>query len=650
MPPDHDEPPTGFLDDVLDRATPPAPGADPLTGEPADGESADGESPSPETPTADPPTPAVHATQPWLAGRRAIVVVAVVAVVMAAGGFLAASLVVSPEDAAARAAPPAARPITVAVESKRLESTVVTRGDITFSESVEVKLTAAAGTAAVVTGRLPQVGQDVTPGAVLLEVTGRPVIALAGPLPAYRTLGGGATGPDVTQLETTLAAMGFDPGPQDGQYDAATAAAVTALYQSVQYVPPAADAGLQDAVTGAEQQEAAARAAVAEATRALDTARAGPAQSTRISLQATVDEAAAALARAQQPSPPDSAAVEQATARWNAAQAAQQTAQQELEIARQNGGDVGAGEAAAGRAAAELDAARQALDQATTPGPPDQAAIAAARTGLALATAQRDEGLATDTTGAQAALDAANAQLQQASAALAAARAAAITPLPASEVVWLGTLPRRVDEVLTALGSTVSGAFLRVSAADLAIRARVTAEEAGLLRPGMPAEVVVRGLPPLTATVTAVGTPAAGDSGSGGGAGGSGSGGSGSGGTGGSGSDRAVGSREVTLQPQNVPADQTVALRGQNGRVTIPVAGTAEDVLVVPLAALFTEASGATSVEVAAADGVTTHRQTVKVGLSAGGEAEVTPVDNTGAAVPAGPDSLAVGDLVVVGR
>ncbi|WP_395725262.1 peptidoglycan-binding protein [Nakamurella sp.] len=639
MPAEPGEPPGGFLADVL---RPVAASVDPDAPTAADTRT-DGATPAPEGPPA-----ATGSGRPWLAGRRAILIVAIVAVVMATGGFLAATLIVSPEDAAARAAPPAARPVTVAVESKRLESTVVTRGDIAFSESVDVKLTAATGTTAVVTGRLPQVGQDVTAGTVVVEVTGRPVIALSGPIPAYRTLTGGATGPDVTQLETTLAGMGFDPGPQDGRYDAATAAAVTALYGSLQYAPPAAEADLQAAVTAAEQQEATARGAVAEAARALETARAGPPQSTRISLQAAVDDAATALARAQDPGPPDAAAVEQATARWTAADSGMRMAQQDLEVARQSGGDVGAAEAAAGQAAAELDAARRALDQANTPATPDQAAIAAARTQLAMATALRDEGLATDTAAARSGLDAANTQLQQATDALAAARDAAITPFPAAEVVWLGGLPRRVDEVLTALGSTVSGAFLRVSAADLTVRARVTAEEAGLLRPGMTAELVVRGLPPMTGTVTTVGTPAANDAGSTSGAGSDGGSGS-SGGSGGS-SGAAAGSREVTLQPQNVPTDQAVALRGQNARVTIPVAGTADDVLVVPLAALFTEASGATSIEIAQDDGVTTRRQTVKVGLSAGGEAEITPINESGAPVPPGPDTLDVGDLVVVGR
>ena len=52
-------------------------------------------------------------------------------------------------------------------------------------------------------------------GDVLVEVTGRPVIALTGPLPAYRDLVVGDIGPDVAQLEQALAAIGFDPGEPD---------------------------------------------------------------------------------------------------------------------------------------------------------------------------------------------------------------------------------------------------------------------------------------------------------------------------------------------------------------------------------------------------------------------------------------------------
>lgn len=605
----------------------------------------------PHTVTPDPePTPAGRTRiGGWLAGRRAVVVTAAVAVVMAGAGFAAATFVVSPADAALRSAPPAARPITVPVASRKLESTVITRGDIGFSESVEVKLTAAAGTTTVVTGRVPAVGSDVTAGSTILEVAGRPVLALPGALPAYRSLGGGSTGPDVTQLETALAGMGFDPGPQDGSYDGATAAAVAALYTSRQYAPPAAAADAQAAVTAATDQQTAAKAAVADAEKALATAQAGPPRSTRLGLQGTVDAAQAALDTAQNTgTPPDATAVAQASAALDAARATAAQAAAALTTAQDGGGDVTAAQAAVDRADREVTAAQGRFDQANTPGPPDAAAVAAARNQLAVAQAQRDEGLRTDTTGAQAALDAAKNQLRQATDALTAAQGTAITPLPAAEVVWLPTLPRRVDEVTTSLGATVSGAFLRVSAADLTVRARITAEEAALLKPGTVATLTARGLPELNATVVSVGAPTAP---SGGTDGGSGTNGGGSN-TGGSttGGQPPAGSQEVTLQPQNLPADQAVALRGTNVKITIPVASTDGDVLVVPLAALFTQASGATSVEIAAADGVTIRQQTVKVGLSAGGEAEVTPLTADGAPAATGRDTLQAGDAVVVGR
>lgn len=629
--------PTTRLDPVPSGSA----GDDPTPGTPppVEGEQVDEVSPDDSSPTP--------SRGGWLAGRRAVVVTAVVAVVMAGAGFAAATLVVSPADAALRSAPPAARPITVPVASRQLSSTVVTRGDIGFSESVEVKLTAAAGATSVVTGRVPEVGSEVSAGAVILEVTGRPVLALPGALPVYRSLGGGSTGPDVTQLETALAGMGFDPGPQDGTYDAATAAAVAALYASRQYPAPAPASEAQAAVASATEQQNAAKAAVAEAEKALAAAQAGPPRSTRLGLQGAVDQAQAALDTAQNTgTPPDATAVAQATAALDAARTAAAQAADALATAKDSGGDVAAAQAAADRAEAEVSAAQARFDKANTPGPPDAAAVAAAKNQLAVAQAQREEGLKTDTGGAQATLDAANAQLRTATDALSAAQATAITPLPAAEVVFLPTLPRRVDEVTTSLGATVSGAFLRVSAADLTVRARITAEEAGLLKPGTIATLTARGFPELNATVVSVGKPAATTADGGNDAG---SGGSGDGGTSGGGQP-VTGSQEVTLQPQNLPADQAVALRGTNVKVTIPVASTDGDVLVVPLAALFTQASGSTSVEIVEADGVTTRQQTVKVGLSAGGEAEVTPVTVDGAPAATGSDTLRAGDAVVVGR
>ena len=73
---------------------------------------------------------------------------------------------------------------------------------------------------------LPSVGHVVAPGGTLWRVDNRPVVLMDGTLPAYRAMHRGDEGTDVLQLERGLSAAGYDPGPVDGTFDAATAAAV----------------------------------------------------------------------------------------------------------------------------------------------------------------------------------------------------------------------------------------------------------------------------------------------------------------------------------------------------------------------------------------------------------------------------------------
>ena len=83
--------------------------------------------------------------------------------------------------------------------------------------------------------------------------------------------------------------------------------------------------------------------------------------------------------------------------------------------------------------------------------------------------------------------------------------------------------------------------------------------------------------------------------------------------------------------------------------MTIPVASTSGAVLVVPVAALFSDATGTPRVEVMDSSG-TTRFQPVVTGLSTGGEVEVRPVDDNGTALPASATSLQQDSLAVVGR
>ena len=75
-----------------------------------------------------------------------------------------------------------------------------------------------------------EVGAAVGLGTVLYTVESRPVVALGGSVPAWRTMATGDTGQDVRQLELSLAALGYTSEGMvvDDEFDDDTAAAVSA--------------------------------------------------------------------------------------------------------------------------------------------------------------------------------------------------------------------------------------------------------------------------------------------------------------------------------------------------------------------------------------------------------------------------------------
>src|SRR5699024_7989052 len=152
-----------------------------------------------------------------------IVAMAVVAVVCLGAGLLLSRLIVSPGKAAADAAPPTAGPITVPVENRVIANELVIRGDVGYDDPVALRIeTGDLGGPAVVTGQVPQVGSEIGPASVVLEIVGRPVIVLPGELPTYRSLRAGVSGPDVLQLKAALGALGIGAGdPASDAYDAA---------------------------------------------------------------------------------------------------------------------------------------------------------------------------------------------------------------------------------------------------------------------------------------------------------------------------------------------------------------------------------------------------------------------------------------------
>jgi peptidoglycan hydrolase-like protein with peptidoglycan-binding domain len=131
--------------------------------------------------------------------------------------------------------------VTASVERRVVGEDVVTRGMVAATATLEV---VPAGvpegvSRAVISGPVPALGKSVGAGEVVIEISGRPVMALTGSVLAYRDLMAGDSGPDVAQLQKALAGAGFKVGDPGGVYGEATAKAVSGLYEKAGYAPPA---------------------------------------------------------------------------------------------------------------------------------------------------------------------------------------------------------------------------------------------------------------------------------------------------------------------------------------------------------------------------------------------------------------------------
>jgi hypothetical protein len=509
----------------------------------------------------------------WRTGNRTLAVLAGVAAVSLVAGLGLSRLVINPAEAAARTAPPETGPITVPVESRELSNDVTVRGDVVFDDAVDLRVeTADLGERAVVTGQVPAAGTTLDAGSVALEIAGRPVLVLPGGLPTYRTLGLGVSGPDVLQLKSALSALGIGSGDATSDvYDTATAAGVTELYRRAGYPAPSPSDEASEAVTAAERAVRSAEAEVSAASGALASAGGGS----------------------------NGAQVAAADAAVRSAERAVTVVQVEFESCATEGCTPG-------------ESARR------------QAAVDDARDAVGVAQAERAAlDAAPDTSGERAALAAARDGLADARDALEDARVDTVVALPASEVVFLETLPRRVDTVSVRRGGTVEGSVMSVSGATLQVVATADRADAGLLAVGATGTAVLDDQE-FGVTVSAIDAGTAGTAGA----------------EGDSGDDTSgTGRSTVTLLPGELTPEQVAALQGANVRVRIPVSSTAGSVLAVPLAALTAGPGGESRVEVMVDDG-STELVEVETGLAAAGYVEVTA---------AGGSALAEGDLVVIG-
>jgi peptidoglycan hydrolase-like protein with peptidoglycan-binding domain len=283
-------------------------------------------------------------------------------------------------------------------------------------------------------------------------------------------------------------------------------------------------------------------------------------------------------------------------------------------------------------AQADVNEAARALADAQASGTPGEIAAAVDQLAVAQAALQEVQ-QPLDTPEMHAAVDSARAERDAAAAELADLQDAAGTPLPASEVVVLPGLPRRVDQVDVTRGQVIDGPVMQVSGAQLVVNAHVGGEDRQLLTEGL-AAVMELGDLRMDGHVTAItrdgeddganDTAASGETATTDGA---------------SGSEGSEGGFTVVVTPDAITPEQLEALRDTNVKVTVPVSATEGEVLAVPLAALTAGPGGQSRVEVVR--GGETELVPVEVGLAAGGYAEIRP---------AAGHTVEAGDAVVVGR
>ena len=185
--------------------------------------------------------------------RRALGLLVTACFVCTGAGVGSALVVKSPAQAAADTAPPPASVLTAAVERRVISQSLITRGEVTASQHVDVSAGPQADKdigRSVVTKVEADPGQRINAGQVLLEVSGRPLFVLKGALPAYRDLARGKRGEDVAQAQAALRAAGHPTGTDpSGVFGAGTEKAVASFYRSIGYEAPTAEAPTAEAST-----------------------------------------------------------------------------------------------------------------------------------------------------------------------------------------------------------------------------------------------------------------------------------------------------------------------------------------------------------------------------------------------------------------
>lgn len=157
--------------------------------------------------------------------------IAAAAVTAGAAAAVAAALVATRHGGTAAQAATTLPP-TAVIQRTSLTSTQQFDGTLSYSGSYQI---AASGTARGLVTWLPQQGQVITRGQQVFGVADRPVALFYGPVPLWRTLALGVSdGPDVSELDRNLVALGFGAGLiSSDEFTTSTADAIEAWQASL---------------------------------------------------------------------------------------------------------------------------------------------------------------------------------------------------------------------------------------------------------------------------------------------------------------------------------------------------------------------------------------------------------------------------------
>ena len=167
---------------------------------------------------------------------RTVGILVAVAIVAWVGG----SRIKSARQVAAEAAEPTPTALLETVRYARLTDTIVLTGTVAAARPAEIHAPHVPGVLRQIFTRAPSaVGDQVFEGDLLFEVSGRPVFALVGRIPLYRSISIGLAGGDVTQLQAALARLGYQTGDR-GVFGRHDADALARFYRDRGYDPPSA--------------------------------------------------------------------------------------------------------------------------------------------------------------------------------------------------------------------------------------------------------------------------------------------------------------------------------------------------------------------------------------------------------------------------